>query len=322
MESKTLVVKSNELIEARYDLNLNEQKIILYAASKLDKNKEKFNILEMDIREFTDLINTSEKRYTELRQVVRELRKKEIIIKLDKNNSEKELITGWLSSIEYKGNGKIELEFSAKLAPYLLQLQERFTKYELKNVLYLKNKYSIRIYELLKQYEKIGKREFELEEFKKIIGCEGRHDRYNHFRERVLEPARKEITELTDILFDYESIADGRKVKGIKFTIVTKGKLKKEEDTIDWRELYSPEEIENIKIKSGLINEEFNLNQLIELYTIATDRSGEEPYEYIKINYNYMIEKGTVRNKFGWLKKALEEDYAKAYSQIAVGYIV
>lgn len=54
--------------------------------------------------------------------------------------------------------------------PYLLQLKERFTRYELKNILYFKNKYSIRIYELLKQYEKIGKREINIKELRGYLG--------------------------------------------------------------------------------------------------------------------------------------------------------
>ena len=44
---KNLVVKHNDLIEAKYDLNLNELKIILYAVSKLDREKEKFNLLTL-----------------------------------------------------------------------------------------------------------------------------------------------------------------------------------------------------------------------------------------------------------------------------------
>ena len=144
-----LVVKANDLIEARYELNLNEQKIILYAVSKLDRSKENFTIISLNVKEFTKLIGTTTERYTEIREIVRELRSKEIII----NTNERELITGWLSSIEYiKKSGIIELEFSEKLVPYLLQLKKRFTRYQLKNILYLKNKYSIRLYELMKQY--------------------------------------------------------------------------------------------------------------------------------------------------------------------------
>ena len=187
---KNLVVKHNDLIEAKYDLNLNELKIILYAVSKLDREKEKFNLLTLNIREFFNLLGTTQERYSEIREIIKELRKKEIIVKKDGN----ELIVGWLSSIEYLGDqGEIELEFSEKLMPYLLQLKERFTRYELKNILYFKNKYSIRIYELLKQYEKIGKREIKINDLRSYLGIEKEeYTRFDNFEARVLLPAKKE----------------------------------------------------------------------------------------------------------------------------------
>ncbi len=53
----------------------------------------------------------------------------------------------WLASAEYfEGSGYVELEFSQKLKPFLLQLKDRFTKYQLEYALKLKKSYSIRIY--------------------------------------------------------------------------------------------------------------------------------------------------------------------------------
>lgn len=319
MNENDVVIKHNRLIEAKYNLNSNEQKIILFAASKLDRDR--FNIIQIHTREFTDLLGTTSERYSEIRELVRELRKKEVIIKLD-NSKEKELITGWLSSIEYKGDGIIELEFSQKLVPYLIQLQKLYTKYELRNILYLKSKYSIRIYELLKQYESIGKREFKVDEFKKIIGCdENKYTRMYDFEKYVLKFSQEEICNLTDICFEYEKIKIGRKVTSIKFSI--ESKIEKKEPIVDI--FYSRKEIETIKLKSGLDYENFNSKQVMELYEIAvskTDSEDLDPFEYIRINYENMINLGTVRNKFSWLRKALENDYAKAAVQIKLSYSI
>lgn len=194
-----LVVKHNDLIEARYSLNLNEQKIILLAVSKIERDKKDFNMITFGVKEFTDLIDSTPDRYSEIREIVRELRKKEIII----NDDKKELIMGWLSSIEYKKReGEIELEFSEKMMPYLLQLKNRFTRYQLKNVLSLKNKYSIRIYELAKQYEKIGERFFEIEDLKKILMLEGLYDRVYDFEKKVLQASIDEINSNSDVKID------------------------------------------------------------------------------------------------------------------------
>ncbi|MEJ8554643.1 replication initiation protein [Tepidibacter sp. Z1-5] len=312
MTDNNLVVKHNALIEAKFDLNLNEQKIILYAVSKLDRTEEKFNILKIDLIEFTNLLGTTNKRYDEVRKLVRELRKKEVII----NTKDDELITGWLSSIQFrKRTGIIELEFSQKLIPYLLQLKKFYTKYELKNILFLKNKYSIRIYELLKQYQSIGKREFNLEELKDNLGCLEKFKEFRDFKRRVLDPAKKEINNLTDINFEYEKLTRGRKVIGIKFSIDYK--IDKEKQLID--SLYSKEEIGNIKIKSGLENERFNSKQIMELYQIAVEKTNSQeidPFEYMRLNYQAIITKGTVRSTYAYLKKALEEDFAGAANQL------
>lgn len=314
MES-CLVVKHNNLIEARYDLTLNEQKIILYAASKLDRDKDKFNILSLNIRDFFGLLGTTQERYTEIREIVRELRKKEVII----NTSERELITGWLSSIDYlRDKGIIELEFSEKLIPYLLQLKERFTRYELKNILYLKNKHSIRIYELMKQYENIGKREFKLDELKKSLAIEEQYDRIYDLERFVLVPAVKEIKEHTDIKINYKKIKTGRRITSILFTIEPK---LTETEKIKLNDCYSEKEVQNIKTKCGLDDSKFSNDQILELYIIAVtalQNTEKSPYEYIKFYYNDMIDRENVRNKFAYLKNSLEKDYFNFANQITI----
>lgn len=89
--------------------------------------------------------------------------------------------------------------------PYLLQLKERFTRYELKNILYFKNKYSIRIYELLKQYEKNRKKEINIKELRGYLGIkEGEYKRFDNFDRVILKGTKEEINEHTDIEINYE----------------------------------------------------------------------------------------------------------------------
>lgn len=304
-----LVIKSNKLIEARYKLSLNEQKIILYAVSKLDDTKDKFNILELETREFMQLLNTSQFRYTEIRELVSNLMSKQVRIKTDK----RDLVANWVSSIDYiKDAGLIELEFSEKLIPYLLQLKERFTRYQLNNILYLKNKHSIRIYELLKQYETIGKREFTIDELKKILMLEGKYEQFRDFNKSVLKQTMEEINEFTDLDIDIEYIKQGRKVVAVKYTI--EGREKKEEAITN--------DIQDLKIKMGLSDENFNSKQIMSIYELAVEKVQDkfDVYEYVRLNYLHIKDKA--RNKYSYLLKALEEDYAKASIQISLDYYI
>lgn len=312
----SLVVKANHLIEARYELNLNEQKIILYSVSKINRKKNNFNIITIGVKDFFELLDTSTERYTEIRKIIRKLRNKEIII----DTPEGEIITGWLSSIEYKRDtGTIDLEFSQKLIPYLLQLKKRFTRYQLRNILHLKSKYGIRIYELMKQYGTIGRREFKLDELKRILWIEDQYKRIYDLERFVLKPAKKEINEYTDIRIDYEKIKSGRRITSILFTIESKDQNR--EVYIDYLdEFYN---IKEMKLKMGLKEENFSTEQIMSIYEKTVEKVGDtdiDLFEYVRLNYLYIEDKA--RNKYSYLLKALENDYASAIGQISLDYYI
>ena len=91
----------------------------------------------------------------------------------------------------------------------------------------MKSFYSIRLYELLKQYEKIGHRTFEIIDLKAILGIkDDEYLRYTHFKTRVLLTAQKEILKKTDIEFTFDEIKTGRVVSSIKFIIKKKEQVK------------------------------------------------------------------------------------------------
>ena len=308
-----LVVKANDLIEARYSLNLNEQKIILYAVSKIDRNKDKFNILQLSIKEFMELLGASQFRYAEIKAVVKGLMSKQLSIKTDKTD----LVVNWVSSIQYtKDTGIIELEFSEKLVPYLLQLKEKFTRYQLKNILYLKNKYSIRIYELLKQYENIGKRTFTIKEIKETLSIQDKYKDFRNLEKWVIKPSIKEINEHTDIMITYAKNKLGRSIESLTFTIESK------EDKKYIEYLDQTYNIKEFKERAGLESENFNAKQVLSLYEIAVDmliddyESEDDLFEYIRLNYLLMQEKKGVKNSYSYLVKALKGDYAIARGQI------
>ena len=139
----------------------------------------------------------------------------------------------WVSYVEYDvSNGKIEIAFDPRLKPYLLQLKREFTSYKLKHVLELKSSYSIRIYEILKKWQTIGKIEIQLEDLRKMLGVTDKYLEYHNFKKRVLNKAKTEINEKTDLSFDFEEVKTGRMVTGIKFFINTILKLPDSSETV------------------------------------------------------------------------------------------
>ncbi|WP_376296052.1 replication initiation protein, partial [Streptomyces sp. NPDC055966] len=117
--------------------------------------------------------------------------------------------------------GTVDIRYDPFLRPYLLQLKREFTSYKLENVVKLKSSYAIRIYELLKQYERLKERSFYLKDLRKMLGAEDIYPAYGNFKQRVLVPAQKELKAKTDISFEIEEIRTGRRVDKIKFFITS-----------------------------------------------------------------------------------------------------
>jgi plasmid replication initiation protein len=218
-----LVVKANKIIEASFRLSLQEQRIILYMASHIKPEDEQFNPIILPLNEFADMMDLNDPSYAYMEQVTKELLQKVLTIK--QNNGVLQI--GWLSSARYLHNvGYVELRFDPNLKPYLLQLKERFTKLKLLDAIQFTHSYSIRFYELLKQYESIGWRYFDLKDLKWILGItEKEYKLYGDFKARVLNPVKEEFDEKfnkgeLNFTFTYEEEKRSRQVVGIRFALI------------------------------------------------------------------------------------------------------
>lgn len=213
-----LVTKSNMLIEANYKLGVVEQKIILCLASNIQPTDSDFKTYTLPIKEFNKLLGLKgNPKYTELRKITKDLMQKVFEVRIRK----KVIQVAWLSYVAYnESEGTIDIRFDPFLRPYLLELKREFTSYKLENVVKLKSSYAIRIYELLKQYEKLKERTFHIADLRKILGAEDIYPAYGNFKQRVLIPAQKELQKKTDINFEIEEIKTGRRVEKVKFIIV------------------------------------------------------------------------------------------------------
>ncbi|SDH85389.1 Initiator Replication protein [Aneurinibacillus thermoaerophilus] len=304
--NKMLVTKSNELIEASYKLTTNEQRIILMLAAKVQPEDQEFKRYRIQVSEFVKILDLKSKGvHNDIQEIIKGLMKKTFGIRKEKSI----LYLPWLASAEYfVGQGYMELEFSPKLKPYLLQLKERFTTYRLHNVMQLRSVYSIRIYELLKQYAQIGSRLFELDDLKFVLGIEkNEYQKYGHFKAKVLKVAQKELQEKTDIAFDFEEIKNGRKVAKLNFIIRKNGKSDSLETSF-------------IEDEPGLIARlrEFGLTE-IQIDHIVKNYDESYILENLEI-----VEKdykaGKVKNLTGYTYTALEQDFRKDKAPIEKKY--
>lgn len=245
---KNTVVKANDLIQkSRFSLSLQQQKVVLYLISQITPNDEDFKLYEFSIVEFCKVCGIdydSGKNYADLKAAIKEIADKSVWIRLANG---KQTLVRWIEKPYIDDNsGIVQIKLDADMKPYLLQLKENFTQYELLWTLNFKSKYTIRLYELVKSihYHELDtySREFELEELRRMLGAET-YKTYQTFKVRVLEPSIEEVNQYSDKNVSYEPIKNGRAVSKIRLTITTK-------DTLD-----------RIKLQSE-IEREFGLDQM------------------------------------------------------------
>jgi len=226
------IVKHNQIIQrSRYALSTQEQKIVLYLITKIRPDDTELDLYELKIKDFCEVCGideTSGKNYWDLKKAVKGLADKSIWVTLDNGL---ETIVRWIERpyIDRK-SGTIKIKLDELMRPYLLQLKEHFTAYNLYYTLAMKSKYSIRIYELLKSYENLSECEFEIEELKKMLSAE-KYGMYKDFRVKVIDIAVREINDFSDISIAYRIQKKGKKADKIRFKVTPKTAMKDRVET-------------------------------------------------------------------------------------------
>ena len=215
-----LVVKHNDLLrKSRYTLSANEQKIIIYLVSKINADDKELKEIEINILDFCKVIGIeiNGDAYNRVKETIKSLADKSWWLTF---TEKKETLFRWINEAEIeKGNGIIKLQLSNHLKPYLLELKQNFTKYELINVLSLRSKYSIRLYELLKSYLWQGGWQVSVKEIRELLETEGKYKEFKDFRKRVLNPAIEEINGYTDLQIKMTTLKSGKTISHLHFKI-------------------------------------------------------------------------------------------------------
>jgi len=315
-----IVTKANDLNLRAYKLNRIEQLLVLSVASMIQPNDEDFKTYKIYIRDFMDLLSIQDQsKYVELPKITKGLMSKVIEIKREHSL----LQVCWFSSVEHKlGDGIIEVEFSPKLKPYLLNLKDNFVSYALNEVSKLSSKYSIRIYELLKQYQFRKTIEFEINEFRELIGLDDTmYPRYSNMKPKILLSSQKELRSKSDIFFKFEEIKTGRKVTSLKFYIYQNNvksvdNVKMSEEVSATVSEDNEQEKEDLEKIIYMMKAE-NIKELdaIKIYNVANGNINK-----IQEKYNLSQSMTGIKNIVGWMIKAIQEDYHAIKSKANTDY--
>ncbi len=222
-----LIRKANEFVEARYKFDIWETRVFAYMLTLIkytDKEFAEYQINVGDIVKEFDL-NKGGFVYDEIKKASEKLLTKRVQIERTTAEGIAEIVDTYLvvSTARPKEATKdnyIKLRFHSDLKPFLLELKQRYLVYDIRNILSLTSIYSIRLFELLKQYQKIGKRRFLVDELKLALSIEpDEYTLYGHFKNRIILKAQKDLLEHTDIYFGFEEETEKKKVIALTFKI-------------------------------------------------------------------------------------------------------
>ena len=236
---KLKIVKSNSLVQAKYRLTVQEQRLILLAISQLTRHEELTDqqMYSVYAKDMANLTETSlDQTYDDLRKSALRLKRREVTI-YEKPNSEgshdEVLIANWVQTVKYvKKQGRVDLRFNHDIIPYLNQLKitESFTEFLLNgpnNELFkMTSSYGYRIFELLMQWKNIGKRSIEVDWLKHTLELPSSYESMTNLKRRVITPAIKDINDHTPYWGKLSQQKSGTVITHFVFTFGLKDALK------------------------------------------------------------------------------------------------
>ena len=303
-----LVVKDNLLINASYNLEVTEQRLILLAiinARQTSNGITADSKLEIHASDYATRFNvTNDGAYRALKNAVLNLFDRQFSFKEeDKNGKIGTVKSRWVSRIKYiDDSATLEITFAPDVVPLITRLEQHFTSYQIKQVAQLTGKYAIRLYELLIAWREIGKvPQINLAEFRNKIGVEDdEYMRMSDFKIRVLEPSIKQINEHTDITVTYEQHKKGRSITGFSFKFKQKPQARIEKTINPKRDPNTPD----FFIKMTDAQRHLFANKMAEMPEMSEYSQGAESYQQFAVR---IAEKLLHPEKFRELYPILEK---------------
>lgn len=285
------IVKSNKLVGARQSYSALQQRAILLAIVQMKPEDEELHDYKIYL---SDLLagQASKKASSHYPEVRREIEKlTETAIKIEDEHE-------WHSyafvshAWGEKGKSFVNLRFSPEVKNILLGIRKNYTAYIFENVSKFRGNYSLRLYELCKQYQKIGRREIAMDRLRFILSLENKYPNFSNFKTYVLDPSLREVNACSDIRISFRAIKEGRRVSALEFTIrrapLEKGALPQKD--------------------TGPQSALFGLTQA--RYNALLERYGAEYLQEKKaVVASFCSRKKGQHNKAGLFIKACEEDW-------------
>lgn len=231
-KAENYTVMANDIIRGKQSMTLQEARLIRLLITQVAQGDTDYQTYSCRIVDLADFLGVPKNNiYRDIPDICKGLMQNVVYIGTGNKRSPWRMFH-WVSLAEYDGAGTITLRLSDEIKPYVLDLEKWFTRYPLGNILAMRSYYSIRLYELIKCQDGVGRAEkdfidFDIEELRQACGCEGKFERISQFKAKVIELAVQDINQNTDIWVEVEYIKTGKRITNVRFHIHDKPKKRK-----------------------------------------------------------------------------------------------
>jgi hypothetical protein len=331
MASQEIAVKNkavavaNKIIMSRYRLTDIECRLVFHLIGLINKDDSDFAEYRYTTKELLQAIGMTANNVVQLKDTMDSVFAKSLIIETD---------TGWIKYhwfdvAEYITLEKVyRIRFNDELKPFLLQLVQQFTLLDFQAIMRM-TVHSRRIYMLAKKDEwQHRNKKISIQELKTMLDISDKYTRFQNFRNRVLEPAEKEINEFSDIsliITPDETTRKGRAYRDLIFRARLKPKHKLGNAAPLALAPPKPESKNNENLREQRLKLGKRLDELLDKRWAALKK--EEQAEYISmaeatargLEDMYGIKQNVKTLAVGELGKELEKT-DKEYSALAARY--
>lgn len=288
MEKSTAleVRQHNAITTARYDYTACQLDLLFFLLSKLrreDLPNQEYQIHMSEVVAMTG----REWHYKQLREATESMGSRMFEVE-----TEHSYVQLWMfQKVEYvKGQGFLRIRLSEDIRPYLFELKNNFTSYQLFSALKISSKFAKRIYQLASQWKDVGEtKTYDLDEFKymlKLKDPKGKEpeqfQRISDLKAKVLDIAVRQINENTELKIGYTLLKDGRSFTAIRFYVANQQPkqlpIPFEESPEEARLLMASRHLESLGVKdqklvSRILGDEQLIDELFKfMYRLKTDK--------------------------------------------------
>lgn len=330
-----LVKKRNVLNELRANnMTIQELRFFSIYLSKINPDKLETRIVRFSLSDFQKIMDFGKLNISQLKNTTNSLLSKVVNVRTETGGyTAFQLFKRCRVDIDTNGEWYIEIDAHDEALPLMFEFKNRYFSYQLWNALRLKSANQLRMYEILKQYEKIGERIIYVEELKELLGIEKKeYQRFDNFKVYVLDSCQEALKKYTDIKFSYEPYGKkgrGGKVLTLKFTIQKNESYEnplsleqfinlEEQSHESEADLFEQQFQEKLEFLNQACNNEFSIPELTVIYNLLIkilpynlSKEDIELYNYIKRKYdelNWRASYTKITHRFNYLKKVLEAE--------------